>query len=294
MKSWVDIAIAGRTTERHRLSTSGTTIVGSEAPADIALRGVSALMPEHFSLRPQPEGCWVELVEDAPEPFTFDGRPSRGCLVPWEQEVFYGAVRLTFHGELAGAEAKRKRVSPVLWIAAVVVPVASFLLVNERELGARAMESGGQVPALFGDAPSCAEGPEGAFGRGNIAEQTAYAKHERGAFELVDAVQAVELLREAAQCYLLAGYEGDAARANRVAAGWVDKLSLTYQRALLEFELARRAKRAPAIVAASATLQTLLTYAGPQGAKYRGWLEQVVRAQRAERAAKAGKKEKKK
>jgi len=294
MKSWVDIAIAGRSTERHRLQASGTTTIGREAPADIALRGVDALMSEHFCLRPQPEGCWVELVESAPEPFTFDGRPSRGCLVPWEQEIFYGAVRLTFHGEAARHAAKR--VSPVVWLAAVVVPLASFLLVNEREVGALDLEgSVKKPPALFGEAPACAEAAQGALGRGNIAEQTAYAKHERGAFEVVDAVEAVELLREAAQCYLLAGQEGDAARANRVAAGWIDKLGLTYQRALLDFELARRKGSPPAIVASSTKLQTFLTYAGPQAAEYKGWLEQVVRAQRAARAAKAAaKKEKKK
>src|SRR5262245_45605494 len=98
MKSWVDIAIAGHATERHRLG-EGTTTLGSSPEADIVLRAIDGLMPEHFSLRPQPEGCWVELVESAPEPFTFDGRPSRGCLVPWGQELFYVGLRLSLQAE---------------------------------------------------------------------------------------------------------------------------------------------------------------------------------------------------
>jgi hypothetical protein len=292
MKSWVDIAIAGHATERHRLG-DGTTTLGSSPEADIVLRTVEGLMPEHFSLRPQPEGCWVELVESAPEPFTFDGRPSRGCLVPWGQELFHGGLRLSVQAESPSESGKRS--SPILWVAALVIPVAALSMLYKP--GAHAdLDDASTLnpPALFGPAPACAEQGAGALGRASIAEQIAFAKNQRGVFDLRDAVDAVQLMREASQCYAMGERAGKADAAAATADEWTRKLSFNYQRVLLELELARRQGSIPGTLKATSRLKRMLAYAGPAAEDYMKWLDQQTRGTISKHAAKKAEKKKKK
>lgn len=290
MKSWVDISIAGRSTERHRLS-SGTTTIG--ASAAISLRGIEGLAAEHFSLRPQPEGCWVELVESAPEPFTFDGRPSRGCLVPWGQDLYHGSIRLSVQSE--GALDAGKGTSPILWVALLVLPLTALSFVYKpRGSLDNHVSPADHPPALFGQAPPCSAAEEGALDRASVAQQLAFAKNERGVFEYVDAADSVHLMREAAACYALAGREGLSQSATEAADTWSEKLSLTYRRGLLELQLARRANDMPAIVSSARRLTELLRHAGPASQGFLDWLDAEMRDKRAKQAALAAGKKKKK
>src|SRR5690606_37309755 len=120
MKSWVDISLPGRHAQRYRLSGDGTTF-GTSSAADIQVVDVPGLLGIHCNLRPQPEGCWIELIESAPEPFMHEGKPSRGSLVPWGHDVFLGSLRLTVAADATG-DGKRGT-SPLVWVAALAVPL---------------------------------------------------------------------------------------------------------------------------------------------------------------------------
>jgi len=289
MKSWVDIALPGGYGERHRLPDAGAS-VGSSSSADIAIRAASGLLPIHGHLRPQPEGCWVELHESAPDPFTVDGQPSRGCLVPWGQDIFLGSVRLTVASEGAG---RRKGPSPLVWLAALVVPLvaASFVFQPDRSVaGAHTREL--EPPPLFGALPPCSAEAEGALGRGAVAEQIARAKHERGVFELSDRVSGIQLMREAAVCYALGGNQGASDRVLDVAERWMGDLQFNYKRALLDLELGQRQHNPKRVLDAIGRLGTLLRHAPPDAAPFNKWVAQVRRDQMAVVAEQAKKKKK--
>lgn len=275
MKSWVDITLPGRHAERYRLSDDGTSI-GSSGQADIRLQGVPGLLGIHCSLRPTPEGCWVELIESAPEPFTHDGRPSRGMLVLWGHDVFFGSLRLTLDAE--APTAGRKGPSPVLWVAVAMV----VLLGGAALLKPDAMVSAGRArvpspPALFGPQPSCSEDAPGALARATAAEQLGRAKHERGVFERRDLVDGVQLMREAGVCYALGGNQGASDRALDVADDWIRDLEYPYRRAQLDWEIARRNGHAGRALTALDELAVLTTHAGPEAERFRGWLTQSRR-----------------
>lgn len=287
MKSWVDISLPGRHAERHRLSDAGTTI-GSSSSADVVITGAPGLLSVHCNLQPQPEGCWVELIESAPEPFTHEGKPSRGALVPWGHDVFLGSMRLTIAAELGGGA---RKTSPLVWLAALALPLlaASFFL--KPSAGARTGRRGlPEPPALFKQLPACSEERAGALGRAAVAEQLARAKHERGVFVVSDLVEGVQLLREAAVCYALGGNQGRSDRALDLSETWLADLQFSYKRAQLDLELGRRANRPKEIVAAVDRLKVLLRHAGPEAQPFRSFIDQQRREQL---ALLAGKKKKK-
>jgi len=291
MKSWVDIRVAGRATERHRLH--GQTVIGTSSDAGVRLREVQGILPEHFSLTPQPEGCWLELSDTATDPFVLNGAPHRATLVPWDGEVFYGSIRLAFRADRESAG--KTKTSPVLLIAvALAIPLAglSFFGTNRHSSGVKAAERT-IPPALFAGETPCTESAEGALMRARVAERAARAKNERGVFELRDAVDAVHIMGEAAQCYLLASRHSEAERVNELSKRWVDKLDFRFQRTLLQFELARRDADGAAIQRHVRELSTLLTHAGPSAEAYKSWLDlerRDVRARQAEKAAEGKKK----
>lgn len=287
MRCWVDISVPGRQGERHRLSEEGTTI-GSSSAADIRLQNAPGILGIHCSLRPQPEGCWVELIESAQEPIMVDGRPSRGCLVGWNQDAFLGSIRLTLGSDGPGG---RKGPSALVWVAALVVPLlgASFLLRPGAEAGTSRTRVS-DPPALFGPLPTCSEEQAGALGRAAVAEQVARAKHERGVFEAKDSVDAVQLMREAAVCYTLGNNQGLSDRALNQAEDWIGELRFSYKRALLDLEVGRRAENPERIIDAVARLSVLLGNAGEEAVPFKAWLAQLRRVQVAEMSQRRKKK----
>jgi hypothetical protein len=274
MKTWVDISIPGRHAEQFRLSDEGTTI-GSSSSADIRLQGTTGLLGVHCSLRPQPEGCWVELIESAPEPFQYDGRPARECMVNWGHDLYLGPIRLTVNADLS--RGVRKGPSPLLWVAALVLPLVllSFFLKPDGLGGRR--EQLLEPPPLFGELPPCSEDKAGALGRASVAEQVARAKHERGVFILDDLVDGVQLMRESVACYALGDNQGSSDRALDLAEAWVDDLKYAYKRAQLDLEFG---KRDPIMMVDAVTrLNGLLRHAGPEAEEYKAWLAQLRRDQ---------------
>lgn len=287
MKSWVDITIRGANGVRHRILESGST-VGSGSSADITVRGASGLLPIHCSLRPQSEGCWVELIESAPEPFTYEGKPSRGCLVPWGADLFLDSVRLTLASDGMG---KSKGPSPVVWLAALAIPlVGASVLLKQPASGASAGRARDvEPPAMFGELPACSEAQAGALGRAGVAEQIARAKHERGVFELTDLVAGVQLMREAAVCYALGGNQGSSDRTLDEAERWIGDLQFTYKRALLDLELGQRQASLERTLDAIGRLSVLLRHASPEAASFKERLAQLRRNQLARLAESRGK-----
>lgn len=271
MKAWVDISIPGRHGEQHRLDDAGTTL-GSSSAANIRLQGVNSLLAEHCSLRPQPEGCWVELIEHAREPFVYEGRPAREGLIAWGSDVYLGSIRVTVNADLS--KGQRKGPSPLVWLLAVALPLLglSFFLKPDDE-GA-AGYGPAEPPALFGEMPPCSEQKAGALGRASVAEQVARAKHERGVFELTDAVQGVQLMREAAVCYALGDNQGSSDRTLDDAAAWTDDLKYSFKRAQLD--LAYGGNLGLRIDAIN-RLTALLRYAGPGADEYKQQLAQLRR-----------------
>jgi hypothetical protein len=290
MRSWVDVSIPGRHAERFRLADGGTTL-GSTQQADIALPSAAGILSVHCNLRPQPEGCWVELIESAPEPLRHEGHSSRSCLVPWGHDVFLGSVRLTVAAELDASG--RKGPSPVVWVAAIAVPLvlASLFLKPGAGAGASSRRAP-DPPALFGPLPSCSEDRTGALARAEVAEQLARAKYERGVFELSDLIGGLNLMREAGVCYALGENQGDSERALDQAQAWLADVQFFYKRAQLDLEVGSRAGRPVEILDAVARLRTLLSSAGPDAQRYLSWIDQRRREQLAVLAQQQGKKKK--
>ncbi|MEY4514308.1 MAG: hypothetical protein RLZZ450_6430 [Pseudomonadota bacterium] len=288
MKSWVDISIPGRHAERYRLADAGTTI-GSSPSADITLTGATSILSVHCQLRPQPEGCWVELIESAPEPMRHEGQATRSCLVPWGHDVFLGSVRLTVAAELD--RDARKGGSPVVWLAALAVPLllGSFFLKPGAEASS-IRKVAPRPPALFGGLPSCSEDKTGALGRAEVAEQLARAKYERGVFELGDLIGGVQLMREAGVCYALGENQGGADRAFDQMELWSTDVQFSYKRAQLDLEVASRDKRPREMLDAIARLRTLLAHAGNDAQPYLAFLDQKRREQLAVLSQRTGKK----
>jgi hypothetical protein len=288
MKSWVDISIPGRHAAQYRLDDDGTT-VGSGPAADIRLQGAPGLLGVHCSLRPRPEGCWVELIESAPEPFQYDGRPAREGMIAWGHDVYLGSTRLTVHADLTGA---RKGPSALLWVAALLLPLALLSFFFKSDGAASSRGALLEPPPMFGELPACSEGKEGALGRASVAEHVAHTKHERGVFMLDDAVEGVHLMREAAVCYALGDNQGSSDRALDEAEEWIADLKYTYKRAQLDLEFGQRDPSMA--IDAIERLNVLLGHAGPQAEEYKGWLAQVRRDQFAAAAEQAAAEAKKK
>jgi hypothetical protein len=290
MRSWVDVSIPGRHAERFRLTDGGSTL-GSSQQADIVLPNAAGILSVHCNLRPQQEGCWVELIESAPEPLRHEGHSSRSCLVPWGQDVFLGSVRLTVGAELDASG--KKGASPLVWLAAIAVPLvlASFFLKQEVGAGA-ARRRAPEPPALFGTLPRCSEDQAGAEARAQVAEQLARAKYERGVFDLSDLIGGVNLMREAGVCYALADNQGSSDRALQQAEEWLTDLQFSYKRAQLDLEIGSRAGRPREILDAVARLRTLLSSAGPEAQSYLSWIDQRRREQLAVLSQQQGKKKK--
>jgi hypothetical protein len=272
MKAWVDISIPGRHAEQYRLDDAGTT-VGSSSSANIRLQGVSSLLAEHCSLRPQPEGCWVELIEHAREPFLHEGRPAREGMVAWGSDVYLGTIRITVNADLSKGAGKGP--SPLVWVAALILPLVGLTFFLKPEVQDAASSAQAEPPALFGEMPACSEQKAGALGRAAVAEQIGRAKHERGVFVLEDAVAGTQLMREAAVCYALGDNQGSSDRALDEAEGWVDDLKYSYKRAQLDLDFGggNIGLRLDAI----ARLNVLLRHAGPAADGFKAHLAQLRR-----------------
>jgi hypothetical protein len=280
MRAWVDISIPGRHAEQYRLNDDGSTL-GSTSAANIRLQNAGGLLAIHCSLRPQPEGCWVELIEDAKEPFQYDGRPAREALVAWGHDVYLGTIRLTVNADLT--KGARSGPSPLLWVAVGVVPLVLLSFLLKPETNASAGSSTAEPPPLFGEMPACSEDKAGALGRAAVAEQLAHAKHERGVFVQEDLVESVQLMREAGVCYALGENQGGSDRALDRAEAWVDDLKYAYKRAQLDLDFSGSN---PALTLdAVARLETLLRHAGPEADAYKAYLAQIRRDQIAAYAA---------
>jgi hypothetical protein len=288
MKAWVDISIPGRHAEQHRLDDAGTTI-GSSSPAGIRLPGVSSLLAEHCSLRPQAEGCWVELIEHAREPFLYEGRPAREGLIAWGNDLYLGAVRITVHADLSKGAGKGP--SPLLWVAGLVLPLVGLTFFFKPEADGAQGSAMTEPPALFGQMPACSEEKSGALGRAAVAEQVGRAKHERGVFVLEDAVEGVQLMREAAVCYALGDNQGASDRTLDDAEAWIDDLKYSFKRAQLDLDYGggNIGLRLDAI----ARLSVLLRHAGPAADEFKAQLAQLRRNSVAEFAEMQEQEEKK-
>lgn len=260
MKVSIDVLVPGRHGERHRIPEAGAT-VGSAANADVKIFGVPGIIGVHCSLTPAREGCWVELNETAPEPFTHQGKLSRGCQVAWGEDLFLGSVRLTLNAD--GLDQKRGKQSPVVWVAAVAVPLLALMAFFGPTQTQQVAAIDQEPPPLFGELPPCQETKAGAVGRGTVAEQVALAKHERGVFELMDSVESVQLMRESAVCYALGDNQGASDRAFDRAEAWIADLQFSYKRALLDLETGRRSLAGADVIDAVQRLQVLLSRSGP-------------------------------
>lgn len=284
MQAWAHVTFTGRPTVRVRIE-DGTTL-GSSPQADIRVTDES-ISEEHFSFKPQEEGCWVELTDAATTPFTVEGKPLRRGLVPWGQELYFGKLRILFEAE--ATRDKSGKLGAPMWIAvALTIPTAAalFYLASVQQGGGFG-RAAAQVPKLFGPPPECSEAEDGALHRAQLAEAAAHSKHQRGRFHQADAVDAVQLIREASQCYFLGGREMDAQRTADLAERWQERLEFEYDRARLALDLARRKGQQRAIVERSRELSTLLRHAGEDAAAYKLWLDGVTRSQHAAHAEKA-------
>lgn len=287
MKSWVDVLVPGRHVERFRISDAGLTL-GSSPSADIKLSGAPGILPVHCQLRPEADGCWVELVDTAPDPFRYQGTLSRACVVAWGQDVFLGALRLTLSADGVAPGATKR--SPLVWVAALAVPLLVAMAFFSPDPRARSAMVEEEPPRLFGDLPPCSESKAGAVGRGSVAEQVGMAKHERGVFVLKDSVDGVQLMREASACYALGDNQGASDRAFDRAEEWLTDLQFTYKRALLDLETGRRERAGPEVLDAALRLQILLSHAGSHADAFRQRVAQheldaVVAIEEARKAA---------
>ena len=232
------------------------------------------MLAVHCSLRPTAEGCAVELNELAPEPFSYHGKLSRGCVVAWGQDLFFGSTRLTLLAE-GGAGSSKSKQSPVVWAVAVALPLLVAMAFFAPADGAPSSVVPEEPPALFGQLPPCSESKEGAVGRAAVAEQVALGKHERGVFELKDSVDSVELMREAAVCYALGENQGASDRTLDRAEEWIADLQFSYKRALLDLEIGRRAQAGTPVLGAISRLQVLLSRSGPSADVFKQRLAQL-------------------
>jgi len=269
MKAWIEVTAAGRAT--NRFSLDRPLVLGSADGANVKLSGIAGLESEHMRFTRRAEGCWVELTEEAADPFSYEGKSLRQGLVPWNCEIFVGPVRVAIVAEAVEAH---QRVSPVL---AVGVVFAGLLLIASFRVGAKhhdaVIRPGDNAPGLFAAAPPCSYNGDSARHRAALAEASGRAKHERGAFEPRDAVEAVVLMREAEQCYLNASREGDATRVRNETSRWIHQLESEYQSLQLRLHLALREQNDRQVELHSKALTNMLTFAGPEAQEYLNWLE---------------------
>lgn len=213
MEAYLEITRADGSTERHLLSGKSMT-VGSSARATIVLPDAVSLEPEHLMVQARLEGCWVSVASTAANPTKHRGAPFAQGIVPWGDEIEVGGLTLRVLDRLPRHEGDA-RVSPVIWLALVLVPLSIWLLWRAGpEEGLRRPV---KAPTLFeANETSCPAQGAQLQKRAEDSELAALAKAERYPFDANDGVVAVRLFDVAVACSQALGT--DPARVRRLRA----------------------------------------------------------------------------
>jgi hypothetical protein len=246
--------------------------VGRSAACDIALPEARRFQLEHLNLRPQPDGMEFSLQDARSAPLLFHGHPLTSCTVPWEDEVFSAGIR--FKPEQArGGEARKKAALAALPLLGALLLVGVSWLSSGEDGSAAFSLADRKPPALWEGRVDCSQ-PAAAETRAREAEAAALAKMQRYRFEARDGLQALRLLREARQCYAAGGREGEAARVEKKADAWQERLQGDYEGHLLRLRLAQQKKDGGETLREVRALRALLAH---RNGEYLSWLTHLER-----------------
>jgi len=222
-------------------------------------------------VEPTDDGALLEVPENAPGMFLFNGLTLRTALIPWGGEVFWEQSRLTFL-----QEAKAKKPSALVLLAALAALLALGFAVAKGAPGSSPVTAEVEAPTLAAKPqPGCPDtDPAMAQRRAREAERAARVKREQFAFELADGARAMALLAEAAACYGTAGLADERTRVEADLDAWSQRVSERYSAARLRLQVARDQGRATEALAAVRELRRLLH--GSPG-PYVDWLESLRR-----------------
>jgi len=259
------------THKRIALGAQGV-VLGTSSRADVQVNIKTGIAPEHLILSARDEGTWVSVLEGATPLPSFDGRPFRQGVIPWNSEVHLGPLRIkVYEGPPPN---KAQGVSrPVLWFAIVCLGVLAWLQFSERPDYENLMTQH-RPPVLFSKVVRCPAGDAPTRYRAKLAAEEALAKQERYPFSPHDGVQAILLFERARVCFEASGDSRQAARVAGIAKSLERQIAEDYRAYSLSLERALREGRIKDAVATARLLRAMLTdHKDP----YTAWVEMIDR-----------------
>ena len=248
-------------------------IVGRAPSAGISLPDVREMEAEHILLAPRGDGCWVAVAEGARAIVVAD-RPFERGMVAWGTELTIGAVKLRLLDAPPGEAGKAKKgTSPIVLLAAVILPVAFFMLMDEPEELVDP-DAGVEPPALFEGEEACDAQGGPAQHRAQEDLEAARAKGERYPFAAQDGVQSVIFFRRAKACFDAAGDGEHAGRAAAEGVAMERRLDEDYMRRRLRLERSLKQERWQEALVETRALRELLAH---RRHRYVTWLGNLQR-----------------
>ncbi|MCB9709119.1 MAG: hypothetical protein H6714_10060 [Myxococcales bacterium] len=196
MQAFVEIILKDDSSELVPIRKSRVT-VGSSSSADIPILWAQSLQPEHFTLVPAEEGCWVTAQSGAE--LLANGVPIKHGAVPWGTTLQVPGLRLRLLDETLVQPASRHGGAWLWLLLLLAVPLIVWLFQDSpgEEMKAAPPVA---IDAIFTADVTCGQGGPARF-RAERQMTAAGAKEERYPFDPADGVQAVVLYRQASKCY---------------------------------------------------------------------------------------------
>lgn len=275
MRYFVEVHVPRGPAERHELQLGSLTL-GSGRTDSIRLGDSVGLGVSALRLEVRESHVAVFTTATSPGSISLHGVPQKEADVAWGDEVFLGAIRLSFGVEVTA----RSQARP--WVLA---GFAACALLGLGGLGLAVEPDDAtdgdalEAPQLLASKLTCPEKESHRatnVARGALA--SAIAKEQRAPFSRSDGVEALRLYQEAAGCFRQGGDPDAAGQAGRSFERWSAVMAEDYSSLRLQLRVALQAEAHQDALASGRALETLLDAARVSPTdKYRTWLSALLR-----------------
>jgi hypothetical protein len=282
MRWYVEYQIGGENAQHHELTGFKQAILGTTSQTQLRLPTRSGFAGSTLYIEPKTEGVLLRCTGSGALLIEYNGQRYQEFCMPWEQDVFVGAVRLCFLQIGEGGKTRGNSVSGVLMALLLAFSAFGFwgiLNPNGESLVANNVP---EAPNLWSkDGIICPLSPRD-LNRDRLLElrQLALGKFSRYPFDGALGVDAVRLLEETKACYL--GLKEISLRLKDEQTEIDEQLvrlrtvvESDYKSLQLSLEFARKQRNFAEVTVFSSKLLELIRL--PQGHPYVRWLSSVIR-----------------
>jgi hypothetical protein len=282
MRWYVEYQIGGEIAQHHELTGLKQAIIGTVSQTQLRLPTCSGFAGSTLCVTEKTEGTLLRCTGSGELLIEYGGQKYKEFCVPWEQDVYVGAVRLCFLRIAEGGKTRGNSVSGVLMALLLAFSAFGFWGILKPHGGSFVADIVPVAPNLWPNEPStCPLGP-GVLDHERLRElrQLAMGKFSRYPFDSALGVDAVRLLEETKACYLglkeiRLGLNDEQREIDDQLARLRSLVESDYRSLQLSLEFARKQRNFTEISAFSSKLLDIVRL--PQSHPYVRWLSNMKR-----------------